>query len=181
MKKYKVYCHTNKANGKRYVGITGKALSERWRNGEGYRNNDYFYRAITKYGWNGFTHKILASFSREEDALKMEEELISEWNTCNPEYGYNILSGGNLNSEENIKKLIDAKIRNGVIRKVVNIETGEVFLGATDASRKTGIDASEISGVCIHKKNAYTAGGYHWCFEDELSSFPCALAFAMVA
>lgn len=36
---------------------------------------------------------------------------------------------------------------------------------------KTGIDASSICGVCTHKKNAFTAGGYHWCYEDEYENY----------
>lgn len=171
MKEFKVYCHTNKSNGKKYVGITGKSIEDRWRRGEGYRNNEHFYRAIIKYGWEGFTHEVLYTVNSEEEALLIEKELIQKWKTSDSEFGYNLLVGGNLNSDENKKLLIEGKIRNGAIRKVVRVETGEVFLGALDAERKTGIDASQISGVCIHKKNAFTAGGYHWCFEDDLPFF----------
>ena len=51
MSDYCVYIHTNKINEKRYVGITCQSTSRRWRNGDGYIQNEHFYRAIQKYGW----------------------------------------------------------------------------------------------------------------------------------
>ena len=33
---YCVYMHTNKTNGKVYVGLTSMELKERWRDGKGY-------------------------------------------------------------------------------------------------------------------------------------------------
>ena len=55
-KKYCVYVHTNKANGKKYIGITCRNPEVRWRNGAGYKRHPKFYAAIQKYGWDGFTH-----------------------------------------------------------------------------------------------------------------------------
>lgn len=47
---YTVYMHIS-PSGKRYVGITRQRPVARWKNGRGYINNEYFYRAIKKYGW----------------------------------------------------------------------------------------------------------------------------------
>ena len=59
---YCVYKHTNKFNGKVYIGITSQQPEKRWKNGYGYEGNEYFYRAIQKYGWNdGFNHEIIVS------------------------------------------------------------------------------------------------------------------------
>lgn len=90
---YCVYCHTNKINGKRYVGITKQKPNLRWRNGNGYIGQ-IFYKAITKYGWEEFSHEILfTDLSRKEAELK-EIELISKWKTNESRYGYNASSGG---------------------------------------------------------------------------------------
>lgn len=95
MKKYCVYCHTNKINGKKYIGITSQKPQHRWKNGQGYRNNEYFFRAIEKYGWHNFTHEILYTDLSKEDAECIEVKLIAEYKTTFNQNGYNIESGGN--------------------------------------------------------------------------------------
>ena len=99
MKKYCVYCHTNKINEKKYIGITSQKPERRWNNGEGYKNNVYFYRAIQKYGWHNFTHEILYTDLTKEDAENLEIKLIKEYETRFNEKGYNIESGGNVQKD----------------------------------------------------------------------------------
>ena len=94
-KKYCVYVHTNKVNGKRYVGITSMLPGERWANGHGYRSNVLFYRAIQKYGWESFEHSVLFDGLTREEAYEKEIELISTFKASNPRFGYNIDKGGN--------------------------------------------------------------------------------------
>ena len=56
---YSVYCHINKINNKRYIGITKDKPVDRWgKDGNGYKTQ-VFGRAIEKYGWDNFEHKIL--------------------------------------------------------------------------------------------------------------------------
>jgi group I intron endonuclease len=90
-----------------YIGMTGRKTNERWRNGEGYKHNEHFARAIEKYGWDGFKHEILWSGSSREEAERMEVELIALHKSDNREFGYNIESGGRLNvvSEETREKM----------------------------------------------------------------------------
>ena len=59
-KKYIVYLHRNKINNKCYVGQTCQKPEARWGlHGNNYKDQQYFYRAIQKYGWNNFEHIIL--------------------------------------------------------------------------------------------------------------------------
>lgn len=99
-------------NGKRYVGITRQSVQDRWRSGKGYSRCTYFYRAIKKYGWEGFDHEIFASCLTEEEAQHMEQLLIKELQTQDPEFGYNIADGGSVTriSEEGRKKLSEKMI-----------------------------------------------------------------------
>ena len=97
-KKYVVYAHINKANGKIYIGQTSAKPENRWRNGKGYVNNSYFYNAIQKYGWDGFEHKIIARNLTQNEANIMEEKLIKEYQSTDRNKGYNIMFGGNNHS-----------------------------------------------------------------------------------
>lgn len=94
MKKFYVYVHVC-PNGKRYVGCTTQAKPERrWgKNGKGYYQNEHFYRAILKYGWDNITHEVFEVDSKEE-MYRKEIELISFYHTNDPRYGYNHSVGG---------------------------------------------------------------------------------------
>ena len=98
-RKWCVYCHTNKINGKKYFGITSKQVEERWKNGYGYAPNTIFRKAVNKYTWNGFDHEIIANNLTETEAKQKEVELIALFQTnclkyTNPSYGYNMTDGG---------------------------------------------------------------------------------------
>ena len=112
-----MYVHTNKVNEKKYVGITSRSDPEiRWKRGHGYKENSHFYSAIDKYGWDGFTHTVIAEHLDERTAKDMEIALISEWKTQDRMYGYNMTAGGDgtVNyhpSEETRRKLSIARRR----------------------------------------------------------------------
>ena len=91
---YKVYMHTSPSN-KVYIGITCKDVKRRWRkDGNGYKGQEYFYKAIQKYKWDNFKHEVLYEGLTKEEAEKIEIELIKKYKSNDPNYGYNILSGG---------------------------------------------------------------------------------------
>lgn len=91
-----LYCHINKINKKKYVGITSKKdPNSRWRNGKGYVDTPHFSRAIEKYGWQNFEHIILSSKLTKEEACELEKLLIKELHLQDERYGYNFGEGGN--------------------------------------------------------------------------------------
>lgn len=95
MDTYTVYMHTNKINGKRYIGITSqKSVKIRWKRGSGYSKQKRFYTAIKHYGWDCFEHEILFEGLTKEEAEAKEEELIKEYRSNDKRYGYNIENGG---------------------------------------------------------------------------------------
>lgn len=107
---YCVYCHINKVNGKKYVGITkhGEQPNKRWADGKGYYRNKYFYSAIQKYGWENFEHYIIASNLTESEAYNFERILIVQLHSNNKNFGYNLDNGGTgpgSLSEETKKKI----------------------------------------------------------------------------
>lgn len=93
-RKYKVYIHEF-PNGKVYVGITSESVYKRWgHNGYGYYGQPLMWNAIQKYGWNNIIHDVEAIDLSEEEAKRMEIDLISEYKSFDREYGYNISLGG---------------------------------------------------------------------------------------
>ena len=111
---YKVYMHTT-PSGKRYIGITGQNVYKRWQRGGGYLNNDYFTKAIKKYGWDNIISKVLYKNLSLVKAEEKEKELIKYYKSNNRNYGYNIANGGNGNgkhSEETKRKIGLAHVGN---------------------------------------------------------------------
>ena len=91
--KWIVYKHTS-PSGKVYIGITSRKPQFRWNNGKGYVGNDYFTKAIEKYGWDNFEHEILYENLTKELAESKEIELIAMYNATDRSCGYNISKGG---------------------------------------------------------------------------------------
>ena len=54
----------------------------------------------------------------------------------------------------------DSPTSNGSPREVVCIETGEVFVNATQAGKAIGTARQNITACCTGKRKS--AGGYHW-------------------
>lgn len=90
---YTVYKHTA-PNGKVYIGITKQNPEQRWKNGNGYKDNEHFYRAIMKYGWENIKHEIVENGLTKEQACDLEIELIEKYDSTNPCNGYNNSIGG---------------------------------------------------------------------------------------
>lgn len=112
--RWTVYIHTNKINGKMYVGVTRQDPPEKrfGSNGIDYVGCVKFYGAIKKYGWNNFDHEIFARNLTKEEASNMEKLLITKLDTTTN--GYNLEPGGveqGPRSPEAIQKLREARMR----------------------------------------------------------------------
>lgn len=155
-KRHYVYKHTNKINGKTYIGITRQNPQRRWRNGKGYVKCPRFYRAIEKYGWDGFYHEILYENLSEEKAKNKEVELIKQYKSYDYKFGYNSTFGGELNipTVEVRRKISISKIgkykhdQNANAKKVVCMNNLYLFKTINDASRYGGVCNSHIAAVC---------------------------------
>jgi len=72
---YSVYRHIC-PNGYHYIGITNRKLNVRWRSGIGYRKNYKFFNYILHTGWDQILHICEFTNLTEEEARRIEKELI---------------------------------------------------------------------------------------------------------
>ena len=195
MARYCVYCHTNKINGKKYIGLTSKQPpSKRWgSNGINYKSCTCFYNAIQKYGWNNFEHIILKDNLTADQAEQIEKEYIKLYNTMVPN-GYNLTGGGEIkkeisnitrerlrasrlgckNSKETREKMSESrKGHPGYNRKAVwmcNKDTHErikYFQSSLDAEKylQRKNAGAHIRHVCMGQRKS--AYGYFWEFDQD--------------
>lgn len=161
-----VYIHICKINKKSYVGITSKPPCVRWKNGEGYKTQA-FYRAIQKYGWDNFIHKIIATNLTEQEAKQMEILLIDKMKTLITQNGYNVSLGGDgFNGiKEKSNKAARVKKSKSVCQYTLDFELVGTYFNAEEAHQKTGINRKSINSCCNGKLK--TAGGYIWVFDTN--------------
>jgi group I intron endonuclease len=92
--KYVLYEHRNKANGKRYIGITNNTGKRWYGKGKHYKGCTYFWSAIQKYGWDSFEHNILFYDLTLQEASRLEVFYIEKYRTTEKSFGYNLATGG---------------------------------------------------------------------------------------
>ena len=118
MSNYTVYMHIA-PNDKKYVGIT-KNIKGRWKNGYGYASSPHFYNAILKYGWDNIKHTIIAENLTIEQACKLEQNLIADYDLTNPEKGYNVCIGGEGTNGYHHTEKSKQKLRESTINSLAN-------------------------------------------------------------
>lgn len=92
---YTIYQHIF-PNGKRYVGLTRTSVEKRW-GYNGYKYKTQFVgRAIEKYGWENIKHEIICECDNKDDAEELERIFVRYYETTDPQYGYNVLPGGDV-------------------------------------------------------------------------------------
>lgn len=90
---YCVYKHTT-PSGKVYIGQTKQEPEKRWQNGNGYKNNEHFWKAIKKYGWDNIKHEILKINLTKPEADDIEKTYIALYQSNISNFGYNKTDGG---------------------------------------------------------------------------------------
>ncbi len=164
MKLFCVYMHTA-PNGKKYVGITTQKPNRRWHFGSGYRHNEYFYRAIKKYGWNNFKHEVLFDNLSQKEAEKKEIELIKKYNLTNRNKGYNIHSGGNTR----LGNKMPMGIKSARHKEVEQYDINGVFIRSygslREITRITGFSHKTIQHCCVG--DCKSAHGYQWKYKNS--------------
>jgi hypothetical protein len=142
-----IYKHTNKTNGKVYIGQTCQKPERRWQNGKGYEGSPKFWSAICEFGWDGFAHEIIeADITTQELANIREQFWISYYNSY--ENGYNATLGGTFEEVE-----------------VICIEDCIVFNSLSDCARAYNILTQNLSVNCC--KNHKTLKGKHFAYLSE--------------
>ena len=179
-----VYIHRNKINNKAYIGIAKEPADYRWKNGYGYKKNqNVFYNAIQKYGWDNFEHIIWCNSLSHEDAKKWEIRLIALFKTnCrkykNPEYGYNMTDGGEGASgrghwigenNPNYGNHKFAGVNNPRARPVVQLSKSGEFIRQwsyiSEAANFLHCSMDNIVSCCSYRiPSAY---GFLWMYLDE--------------
>ena len=138
-KVYSVYKHTT-PNNKSYIGITRQNPERRWQSGNGYNTQQYFWRAIQKYGWDNIIHIVLESNLTHDEACEKEKYYIQKFHTNNREYGYNITSGGDSGRD--------------IVNPVIQYYFGEIvncFESLRCASNLLGICGTTIRNYATNK------------------------------
>ncbi len=145
MNNFVVYIHTNNINGKKYIGITSQNVNRRWRNGQGYYQNEHFYRAICKYGWDNFTHQIVKAGLSKEAACELEKQLIKEYRTIEEQFGYNKSTGGEFPGE-------GQKMSESTKQKMSEAHKGVTF--SDERRHRMSIAAKKRGNMKLGKKGA---------------------------
>ena len=147
---YCVYSHTNKINGKIYIGLTSMEPNKRWKNGKGYYKGTHFRSAIDKYGWDNFEHKIIKDGLNKEEAAYWEIYYISLYNSTDRRYGYNMSSGGengggHPQTEETRKKIGENGCHTGMVGKKLSEEHKTKLLNAITGKPRSEETKRKIS------------------------------------
>jgi group I intron endonuclease len=116
--RFTIYCHTNRVNGKRYVGQTVYSMEKRWAahvssaKSNIRKNCRAFIAAIRKYGADVFDHQVLEVVDTQEEADLLEALWIEQMG-CRVPNGYNIDRGGNGpgRHHDETKRLISESLR----------------------------------------------------------------------
>ena len=139
-----IYKITNNINGKVYVGQS-KCIERRWcrhRNASFNPNGDEYdkplYRAIRKNGLENFSFEVIEECLIDELDNK-EKYWIQYYNSCNPNFGYNLVEGGHIPPPS--KKLTEKDVFS-IMNLLKNTQKSQKEIG-----QLFGVSQREVSGI----------------------------------
>ncbi len=159
---YFIYKYTF-PNGKVYIGQTYKG-SGRYGTTWGYKTQ-LVYRAMLKY--KDFEKEIL-EYCDENNVDERESFYIKEYDSMNPEKGYNRDTGGNENkvfSAETRKLISEAHDGQPILQFDLEGNLLAEWEYIQLAAEALELDSTNIS-ACLHGKTGQ-CGGYQWKFKDD--------------
>jgi hypothetical protein len=171
-----IYKATNKINSKCYIGQTIQKFNNRKAQHKCYakdKDRKYaFYCAIRKYGWDSFDWEIIYEGNCSDSYLD-EMEKFYIWLFDSFKNGYNNEEGGKTNysvSEETKQKIsknhADVSGENNPnAKKVICLNTNEIFITTVEAGKKYNIDSRNISACCRGNQN--TCKGLVFVYYDD--------------
>ena len=178
---------TNKLNNKKYIGQTVDFNTRMRQHKNAYcsRYRDKLYmlpvdKDIITYGEENFLFDIIDTANTPEELDEKEKYYISEYRTHISHGGYNKKWGGRCggkHAEETKKKIGDAQrgelnhmydVRgadNPSSKRVKDIFNNIIYVSATDASEKLGIQQSKICACA--RGDRISVGGYVFRYIDD--------------
>jgi group I intron endonuclease len=165
-----IYKVTNRINGKVYIGQTKVTLQSRWKQHLRSKDESVFHRAIRKYGAENFTVEQIDVACDTAEMNAKEQYWIAHYESMNRDKGYNMTKGGrsgavDLKRSEATRRKIADSIRGAKhwsAKKVMNVETGEVFDTVSAAASAYNTSKSNIIGCCTNRPHYLTCKGCHW-------------------
>ena len=160
-----IYLLKNNINGKIYIGQTWLPLNKRMGpNGSNYSNSPYIHNAIQKYGANSFSYIVLATTEEQEVADKLEAEYIIQYDSRNPDIGYNLKEGGSAGKHsEETKQKISANAAKFWLGKELSDEV-KIKIGISKTGYKHTEEWKEENSIrtkAWHAENVHPMLGQH--------------------
>lgn len=185
-----IYITTNNINNKKYIGQKTYNCNN-WENYLG--SGKYLKRAIKKYGEENFSREIIDEANTKEELDEKEIFWIGYYDAVNSNDFYNIAFGGDGGNTlagytEEQKSDLSSKLSdmrkgkvnigssNGSARKVICLNTMQIFDSIIEASKQTGISKNAIQQCCSPKSKCVSAGEINgersvWKYYNENESY----------
>lgn len=156
-----IYKFENNINHKVYIGQAidlYERKEKHKKNMKDLSHQEYFYKALRKYGWDNFSYEILEEFDifNQEQLNNLENYYIQLFNSLIPN-GYNMIPGGTNGAGLAKGKIVEQYDLQGNFLKE--------YSSAHEAARQTNINYSSICACCrdeiTHVKE------YQWKYKNS--------------